>query len=108
MYSTYIGRTVRRIETRFNEHLRDGIRALVEIQTYFVFDILPLLKESNDAWKLDYIDAVYINKYKNMKLMNKNMGKTSPLCGMNQTDERKRDGRYKRKCCVSFFISRVD
>lgn len=85
----YIGRSVRQILIRFNEHLKDWINDseeasavsehLLKFNHEISSDNLFLLKEYNDARKIDYIEAIYINKHRNKKLMNKNMGKTSPL-----------------------------
>lgn len=88
----YIGRSVRRIETRFNEHLEDWINDdeeasavsehLLRRKHEIDIDHLSLLKEYNDARKIDYIEAVFINKYKHKNLMNKNMGIASPLLAL--------------------------
>ena len=88
----YIGRSVRRIIVRFNEHLDDWINEdplasavsehLIGFNHEINSDHVELLREYTDARKIDYMEAVYINKYRNEPLMNKNLGKTSPLLAL--------------------------
>lgn len=84
----YIGRTLRRAQTRFNEHLDDWVNDdsdsavaahLLKENHEIDIDKLSLMRTCQDRMRIDYMEAVYINKYKHTALMNKNLGKTSPL-----------------------------
>lgn len=90
--SFYIGRTVRRPTTRFGEHMDDWINDVYDgsaVAAHLLaknheidIDHLSLLRPYNDKTKIDYMEAVYINKYKHMPLMNKNVGIVSPLLAL--------------------------
>lgn len=85
----YLGRTVRRPVTRYGEHVDDWINEdangsavaahLLKEGHEVNEDSLALLKPYSNAYKIDYMEAVYINKYKGQPLMNKVFGVTSPL-----------------------------
>ena len=85
----YIGRSVRRILVRFGNHMDGWINnepSESAIASHLINENhetdgenLSLVRQYNDARKIDAMEAVYINKYKHYQLMNKNHGKTSPL-----------------------------
>ncbi|KAG4075532.1 hypothetical protein HA402_003357 [Bradysia odoriphaga] len=85
----YIGRTVRRAKTRFGEHMADWINDdengsavaahLLSHNHEITDDQLSILRPYSDKYKIDYMEAVYINKHREKPLLNKVFGITSPL-----------------------------
>lgn len=85
----YIGRTLRRPTIRFGEHMDDWVNDNVEGSAVAVHmlengheidsDYLSLIKPYSDKMRIDSMEAVYLHKHKHLPLMNKNLGKASPL-----------------------------
>lgn len=98
----YIGRTLRWPEVRFREHMDDWIKDemdgsavaahLLKKDHEITIDNLSLLRPYSDKYKIDYMEAVYINKQKGKPLMNKIFGITSPLLTLVEPDNEKNEG----------------
>lgn len=85
----YIGRTLRRTAKRYAEHKSDWVKKkcndsavaahLLKYNHKINDESLSLIRPYSDSIRIDSMEAVYIHKYKHTPLMNKNLGKVSPL-----------------------------